>query len=303
MRDRVAGTIARLSRARDVRDAAAFDAVLVNRDLLGINLVYERRLLARNPRVVFDFDDAIYLGDKAPHVEWMCRHAAWVTAGNDQLAEFARRFTDRVSVLPTVVEVERYVLAPPATVAQPVRVGWCGSDLSIRGTLFPHLDMLARLQAQLGFTFVIMSKPRPAVPNRGLRWEFVEWSETAETQLGLYMDIGVMPLMDTPYQRAKCGLKILQYMAAGIPAVASPVGVNAQIIQDGQTGYLAGSETEWGTAITTLMHSPQQRSAMGRAGRARCERGYSLRLWFPVVLHILDSVAAGRRPEPLRLMA
>jgi hypothetical protein len=303
VRDRLAGIIARLSRARDVHDAAAYDVVLVNRDLLGVNLVCEKRLVARNPRVVFDFDDAIYLGDKAAHVEWMCRRAAWVTAGNDQLAEFARRFTDRVSVLPTVVEVERYALTLPATAAQPVRVGWCGSDLSIRGTLFPHLDMLARLQAQLGFTFVIMSKPRPAVPNCGLRWEFVEWSETAETQLGLCMDIGVMPLMDTPYQRAKCGLKILQYMAAGIPAVASPIGVNSRIIQHSRSGYLAGSEAEWSDAIATLMHSPQQRWDFGQAGRAHCEREYSLRRWFPVVLEILDSVAAGRRPEPLRLMA
>jgi glycosyltransferase involved in cell wall biosynthesis len=303
VRDRLAGMIARLSRARDLHDAAAHEVVLVNRDLLGINLVCEKRLLVRNPRVVFDFDDAIYLGDKAAHVEWMCRHAAWVTAGNHQLADFARRFTDRLSVLPTVVDVERYVLAPPATAVRPVRVGWCGSDFSIRGTLFPYLDMLARLQAQLEFTFIIISKPKPAVPNCGLRWEFVEWSETAETQLGLYMDIGIMPLLDTPYQRAKCGLKLLQYMAAGIPAVASPVGVNTQIVQNGKTGYLAGSEAEWSNAIATLMRSSQQRSGFGQAGRAYCERQYSLRRWVPVIVEILESVAAGRRPDPLRLMA
>ncbi len=303
LRDRIAGTIARLSRARDVRDTRAFDVVLVNRDLLGINLVWEKRLLARNARFVFDFDDAIYLGDRAAHVEWMCRHAAWVTAGNEHLVEFARRFTDRVSVVPTVVEVERYTLAPPATAVRPARVGWCGSDLSIHDTLFPYLDMLARLQAQLGFMFVIMSKPKPAVPRCGLLWEFAEWSETAETQLGLHMDIGLMPLKDTPYQRAKCGLKILQYMAAGIPAVASPVGVNSRIVQHGRTGYLAGSEAEWFDAISTLMHSPEQRSLFGHAGRAYCEREYSLQRWFPVLLDIIESVAGGRRPASSRVMA
>ena len=296
LRNRTAGTVQRLSRARDVRAAAGFDAVLVNRDLLGINLVFEKRLLAQNPRVIFDFDDAIFLGEKAAHVEWMCRHAAWVTAGNDHLAAFARRFTDRVTVLPTVVDVGSYAAADPATDAQPLRVGWCGSDLSIRQTLYPYLDMLARLQARFGFAFVIMSKPKPELPKCGLRWCFVPWSPDAERHLAAHMDIGVMPLVDDEFQRGKCGAKILQYMAAGIPAVASPIGVNTRIIQHGHNGYLAGSEVEWAMAIDTLLRSQQQRAAIGQAGRASCAREYSLERWFPVLLHLLESVAAGRRP-------
>jgi len=297
LRDRAAHTLQRFSRVRDVRAAGAFDAVLVNRDLLGINLVFEKRLLAQNPRVIFDFDDAIFLGEKAAHVEWMCRHAAWVTAGNDHLATFARRFTDRVTVLPTVVDVGRYQSAGAATEAQPLRVGWCGSDLSIRQTLYPYLDMLARLQAQLGFAFVIMSKPKPELPKCDLRWHFVPWSQNAECHLAAHMDIGVMPLVDDEFQRGKCGAKILLYMAAGIPAVASPIGVNTRIIQHGKNGYLAGSEAEWGMAIGTLLGSRQQRSAIGQAGKASCAREYSLERWLPVLMQLLESVAAGRRPR------
>jgi len=298
LRDRAAGTVQRLSRARDVGAAKTFDAVLVNRDLLGINLIFEKRLLAQNPRVIFDFDDAIFLGEKAVHVEWMCRHAAWVTAGNDHLAGFARRFTDRVTVLPTVVDVSKYRVAAPATDSEPVRVGWCGSDLSIRQTLYPHLDMLGRLQTQLGFAFVIMSNPKPRLPKCDLRWRFVPWCERTERHLAAHMDIGLMPLVDDEFQRGKCGAKILLYMAAGIPAVASPIGVNTRIIQHGQNGYLAGSEEDWGTAIDTLLRSRQQRSALGQAGRASCARDYSVERWFPVLLHLLESVAAGRRPHP-----
>ena len=297
LRDRTAGTVQRLSRARDVRAAAGFDVVLVNRDLLGINLAFEKRLLARNPRVIFDFDDAIFLGEKAAHVEWMCRHAAWVTAGNDHLAAFARRFTDRVTVLPTVVDVSRYLAAAREADPQPLRVGWCGSDLSIRQTLYPYLDMLGRLQAQLGFAFVIMSKPKPVLPRCGQRWRFVRWSQRAERHLAAHMDVGLMPLVDDEFQRGKCGAKILLYMAAGIPAVASPIGVNTRIIRHGQNGYLACSEAEWGMAIDTLLRSPERRAAIGEAGRASCTREYSLERWFPMLLHLLDSVAAGRRPR------
>lgn len=303
LRNRVGGTLQRLSRARDVRDAAAYDAVLVNRDLLGINLVFEQRLLARNPRVIFDFDDAIFLGDKAAHVEWMCRHAAWVTAGNDYLAAFARQFSERVTVLPTVVEVGTYVPAVPAYHTQPVRVGWCGSDLSIRQTLFPYLELVARLQTQLGFTFVIMSKPKPKLPRCGMPWEFVPWSEHAETHLAAHMDIGIMPLVDNEFQRGKCGLKILQYLAAGIPAVASPVGVNTRIIQHGETGYLASSESDWFQAIHTLMRAPHRRTAMGQAGRTHCERQYSVERWFPVLLDVIEGVATGRRTAAEKVRA
>lgn len=290
LRDGIGGAIRRASRGRDIRDAASFDVVLVNRDLLGIDLRYEPRLLASNSRVLFDFDDAIFLGEKARHVEWMCRHAAWTTAGNEYLARFARRFTDRVTVLPTVVDLSTYVPVSGARTTGPLRLGWCGSDLSIRETLFPYLPMLARLQSRLGFAFVIVSAPRPRLPDCGLRWEYVRWTPDVERRLGLHMDIGIMPLVDDEFQRGKCGLKLLQYMAAAIPTIASPVGVNGQIVMHGATGYLAQTEAEWGDAISRLGGSARHREELGRAGYAHCERHYSLARWFPVLLQLVEEL-------------
>ena len=298
IRDRAARRMRRHSRARDVADAARFDAVLVNRDLLGTDLFFERQLLARNPRVVFDFDDAIFLGHKERHVDWMCRHAAWVTVGNEYLARFARQRTEQLTVLPTVVDVASYELASPRPPGSPLRVGWCGSNLSIRETLFPHLEMLAALQRRLDFELVILSKPKPVLPERGLRWRFVEWSPESERTLARHMDIGLMPLVDDAFQRGKCGLKILQYMAAGLPFVASPVGVNTTLVDDGRTGLLAGSPVEWHAALAALAASPERRRAMGAEGRRLCERSFSLERWFPVLLGVIERVAAGRVPEP-----
>ncbi len=287
----VRSAVRRASRARDVRDAQRFDAVFVNRDLLGLDLRCERALLARNPRVVFDFDDAIFLGDKAAHAEWMCRHAAWVTAGNDYLADFARRFTDRVTVLPTVVDVDRYALPVHDPPRARVRVGWCGSPLSIQETLVPHLPMLARLQAALDFELVVMTRPRPRLPDCGLTWRYVRWSPGKETRLAAHLDVGVMPLVDDEFQRGKCGLKLLQYMAAGVPAVASPVGVNTRIVRHGERGFLATTEREWHAALAPLVADAALRRAIGMAGRRHCEREYSLARWLPTLVDVLDRVA------------
>jgi glycosyltransferase involved in cell wall biosynthesis len=295
---RAGALVRRWNRQRDIRDAARFDVVLVNRDLHRGQLKWERRLFATNPRVVFDFDDAIYLGaTKHAHIAWICRHAAWVTAGNALLADFARQFTPRVTLLPTVVDAARYEIhVAPDDAAKPVRVGWLGSDLSIRQTLYPHWEMFGRLQRALGFDFVICSAPRPEPPSDAVRWRYLEWSPRNEEQIGRHLDVGVMPLVDDEYQRGKCGLKLLQYMAAGLPVVASPIGVNRELVQP-DNGFLAASESDWHAALQAL-REPAARVARGRAGRARCARDFALERWTETLQEILARVAASGCAAP-----
>ncbi len=281
----------RLNRWRDIRTADGFDAVFLNRDVLESDVRYERFLLRRNPRLIFDFDDAIFLGGKEAHAAWVCRRAAWVTAGNADLADFARQYTDRVTVLPTVIDTDAYAPAGPRPPGRPFRVGWCGSDLSIRQTLFPHVDLLARVQRRLGFEFVIMSRPRPRLPESPLRWIFEEWNGDKETRLASFFDAGIMPLTSDEYQRYKCGCKLLQYMASGIPSVASPVGINVRLIEAGHGGFLAATEDEWFRAIGRLMSDEGTCRDMGSAGRAYVAKEFSLRAWLPVLLGLLNRVA------------
>jgi hypothetical protein len=279
-------------RLLDIRAAADFDVVLLNRDLLAGRIEFEQSLFRRNPRVVFDFDDAIYLGRKEAHVAWVCEHAAWVTAGNETLAAFAREHTDRVTVLPTVVDTEAYTVRTQYGWPGRVRVGWLGSDRSIRETLVPYLDMLGRLQDELDFELVVVSKPKPELPRSLVRWEFVEWSPDTEARIAELIDIGIMPLVDDPYQRGKGGCKLLQYMAAGLPTIASPVGINAELLAEGR-GILASNDEEWRAALAELATDTDARRRLGEAGRAFVEARYSLRLWFPVLEGILSRVAGG----------
>jgi len=157
------------------------------------------------------------------------------------------------------------------------------------------VDMFARLQARLGFEFVVMTRPRPELPPCDLRWSYAEWSEEAEQRLGDHMDIGVMPLVDNAFQQGKCGLKVLLYMAMGLPAVASPVGVNTRIVRHGETGFLAAGEDEWERAIGELMDAPELRRRVRVRARADCEERYSVRAWLPVLLDVLDRVSDGGR--------
>ncbi len=285
-----AGRVAmKINRWRDVLSASRHDVVFVNRDLAGGGLLYERLLLKRNPRVVFDFDDAIFVGRNEGAVAWMCGHATRVTPGNEYLAAFARRHTDRVQVIPTVIDTDLYATRPNECDRgiSPVRVGWSGSDQSIRTTLLPRLAMLGDLQRRVDFELVVISNTRPELDGFGLRWAFHAWRSDEEAKLSERMDVGIMPLADDEFQKGKCGLKLLQYMAAGLPTIASPVGVNRDIVQHGVTGFLAGSDDEWRQGIETLVRQGDLRARMGSAGRKRCVDCYSMARWFPVLTTVL----------------
>jgi glycosyltransferase involved in cell wall biosynthesis len=108
------------------------------------------------------------------------------------------------------------------------------------------------------------------------------------------MDIGLMPLPDTPFNRGKCGYKLIQYMACGLPVIASPVGVNREIVEPGVNGFLAETEDEWRNALTTLAHDPELRRRMGEAGRLKVEKTFSLQVQGPRMAQILRSVAEDR---------
>ncbi len=284
----------RLNRRRDIARSAGADLVWVNRDLLEADPRWERSLVEVNPRFVFDIDDATYLNDRRGHFASVCAAAALVVAGNETLAEAARRHAKRVAVVPTVIDTATYPPATPARPASlPLRLGWCGSDLSIRQTLYPVLPLLARLQQKLGFELHVMSRPRPDISVEGLRWSYIEWSPPAETRLGDYFDVGIMPLRDEAYQRAKSGCKLLQYMACGLPAIASPVGVNRGFIAASQAGIAVSDDGAWEAAIEALA-DPALRQTMGARGRNWCETAMSIKRWLPVLDDLLRSVAARR---------
>jgi glycosyltransferase involved in cell wall biosynthesis len=296
-----AGSSAR--RCRSLMRASRFDLVYVFRESMPMGpALFERCLAGLKLPFVYDFDDAIYLPNASPANAWMarmksprktgtiCRLASHVMVGNQVLARFARRFSDRVTVVPTTIDICRFANGHRPVNPVPV-IGWTGSH-----TTLPYLDgihgALRKLSRARQFRFRIIGAANYGL--EGVDVECVPWQATTEVDDLRGIDIGVMPLPDTEWTRGKCGLKALQYMALGIPAVCSPVGVNTEIVQHGVNGLLASTEDEWVDRLTGLLDCVDLRRRLGAAGRSTVERWYAADVQAPRVFDILTSVSCAR---------
>ena len=275
--------------------ARRYDVIVLQRDLL-FRFPYswlERHLklsVRRKPvRLVMDVDDAIFLDSLTSRSKSYEKKAAAIASqcdlvicGNRYLEEFYRQYTS-TCLIPTVIDTARYPEKKIKSRGDIISIGWTG----VRTNL-PYLssldDALAQLQdSGLDFEVLIICDAGAASPfsRRIKRVRLLPWRAESEIDDLLQIDIGLMPLPDDPWTRGKCGSKLLQYMAAGIPAVASPVGVNCEIVKNGETGFLAASPQEWGQYLGQLITSPQLRAQLGGAARRYVGRNYSLESWFP----------------------
>ncbi len=262
----------------------------------------EQATLARGVPRVIDYDDAVYQvyeEHRSPLVRALLKSkhevamhgAALVVAGNSTLAERARRANaPRVEILPTVIDLDRYPprfdRGPPDG---PPSVCWIGQQ-STAGYLLPLAEVFDRLAKSGRARFVAIGIDATAL---GLPMSSLPWSEDDEVNSISVCDIGIMPLSDGSFERGKCGYKLIQYMACGLPVVASPVGVNREIVNDGVNGFLAQTPEEWERAITRLANDPALRARMGQAGREQVEQRYTIQKKGPVLAALLRSVLRG----------
>ncbi len=254
------------------RQARAFDGVLLHRKTLGFWDV--RWLRGTQAKVIYDFDDAVMYRDAEPdrpsrHRTQRFRRTAGVAdlviAGNPYLAEHAHRFNPNVEVLPTGLDTEAYAKLANRASDGLVRLVWIGSRSTLK-----YLEQIGPVLEELG-------RRMPNVVLRIVCDEFFElqhmrvekrqWSLEREVADLVTSDIALAPLPDDRFTRGKCGFKILQCAAAGLPVVASPVGVNAQYVRDGVTGFHATDAATWLCVLGSLIADPGKRTSMGRAGR------------------------------------
>ena len=279
--------------------SASFDLLWLEKELLPWSPSWLENLFHRIPHVV-DYDDAVFhrydmhpngvvrslLGHK---IDEVMRHSQLVITGNQYLAERARRAgARRVECLPSVVDVSQYKLTEPRS-DQVFRIGWIGSPVTA-----PYLDLIREAAHQLGKESDVEIRLIGAGRLQsfdGVQTNSLPWSETIETNLSQQFDVGIMPLLDGPFERGKCGYKLIQYMASGLPVIASPVGVNQEIVEPGVNGFIASSASEWLTALRTLRDNVQTRRMMGQAGRQKAEQKYNLRGTAPQLLELLSSAA------------
>lgn len=300
---RAAALKAYLRRLGPLRRARSADLIWIEKEALPwLPWGVERALLPKHVPLVTDYDDAVFhrydlhrsamvrrvLGQK---LDRLMAASALVTAGNGYLADRARAAgAPRVEIVPTVVDIDAYGLRPATGAADmaPV-IGWIGTPSTWGEYMVSMLPMLTNVAAQEGARILTVGAGPQVMPQPLL--DAQSWSEDTEVARIQEMDIGLMPLTDTPWARGKCGYKLIQYMACGLPVIASLVGVNAEIVEHGVNGFLASTEAEWRDALTSLLRDPGLRARMGAAGRKKIETHYSLQVWGPQLAGLMADLA------------
>jgi glycosyltransferase involved in cell wall biosynthesis len=276
-----------LRRWKDVRTASQFDIVFVQREaFMTGSSWFERGFAKSGAKLVFDFDDSIWLLDtSAANKRWEWLKSAEKTskiismsdlvfAGNEYLASYARKYNSNVRVMPTTIDTEVFKRKLPYSDNESICIGWSGSITTIK-----HFELaipvLRALKAKYGTRvhFKVMGDAGFNHPELGIIG--IPWTEDTEVDIISSFDIGIMPLPDDEWVKGKCGLKGLSYMSLEIPTVMSAVGVNPSIIKNGINGFLASSEEEWTNRLSELIESFELRKRLGQEGRKTVESEYS----------------------------
>lgn len=278
----------------------SYDAIWVRRKTLD---PFSAGILRRSPLpVVFDFDDAIMVRSREKRGSFRSRSrelkfsrtlkvADAVLAGSRYLADLAGTLNPRVHVVPTGVDVRSYpVKDHDEEPDRLVRLVWIGSASTLRYLLSEYRLFQRVTQKWPEVHIRIICNEFPEWDDVAL--EKVPWSHETEGTALAESDIGISPLPDTPFTRGKCGFKLIQYMAAGLPVITTPVGSHTEIVEDGVTGYLANGEEEWLSAIGRLVEDRALRKKFGLAGRVRVEERYDVTVLTEVIASVFTTLTA-----------
>ncbi len=278
-------------RRKDIRKIAAYDVVFIYREayLLG-NTKFEKKIRKKVKKIVFDFDDAIWLpnvSDANKNFSWLKDYAKTeklialsdlVFAGNTYLQNYALNHSKNVVIVPTTIDTREYIPQTKQNKSDKICIGWSGSITTIQHFNYA-VPFLEKLKEKYKDKIEILVIGDSSYQNKDLGVESIDWKKNTELEDLSRIDIGIMPLPDDKWSRGKCGLKGLQYMALEIPTIMSPVGVNTEIIRDGENGFLADSEEEWMDKLSRLIESKELREKLGKSGRKTVVEHYSFDAW------------------------
>lgn len=239
-------------------------------------------------KMIFDFDDAMWIPNipnkdiNSKFVSWfkafwkigyICKWSYKVVPGNNYLGDYAKKFSDNVVIIPTVIDTVNTYIPVQQKNKKKLVVGWTGSHSTL--IYLPMVTpVLEELQKKYAFNFLVIANKNPELKLRD--WSFVKWNTTTEISDLQKIDIGIMPLTSDKWSEGKCGFKVIQYLGLGIPAIASPVGVNKEIIEQEINGFLAEEDNEWSTYLETLIADAELRKRTGESGRKKIVENYSI---------------------------
>ncbi len=270
-----------------------YDFVFIHREVAPLGPPVFEWILAKilRRKIIYDFDDAIWLTDR-PNESWLlrtgkfrkkvgliCKWSYKISCGNEYLCHYASTFNKNVVYNPTTIDTENLhnpiLYTSKNAPVNKVVIGWTGSHSTLKylTEIVPMLQKILFEYPQVEFKVIADQNPTllslPSV-------SFIPWNPATEIEDLMRFDIGIMPLPDDKWAKGKCGFKALQYMALAFPAVASPVGVNSKIIDHSINGYLCNTPQDWETALRKLIEEPELRKSMGANGRMKIIEHYSV---------------------------
>lgn len=236
-------------------------------------------------KIIYDFDDALWQPASSENniavkfikcfwkIRFICKWAHKVSVGNNYLLDFAKQYNNNVVLNPTCVDTDNTHNTLINQATEEVNIGWTGSFTNLI-----YLDdiilVLQKLEIKYSFSFTVIADKDPKLPLRG--YKFIPWKKETEIRELMECNIGIMPLNDTVFAKGKCGFKLIQFLSLGIPCIASPIGENINIIDEGLNGFLCSTNEEWYNAFEKLICDTELRKKMGKLGRNKIESNYSL---------------------------
>ena len=267
--------------------ATAYSHIFIHREATPLGPPLIEWILAKvlKKKIIYDFDDAIWIPNTSKEnriaswikafwkVKYICRWSYKVAGGNEYLCVYARRYNDNVVLLPTSVDIVSRYNKLKHHKREPIVIGWTGSHSTMH-YLEDMLPIFKRVASEFDVQIMIISNKKPGFEIPNLQFKY--WQEATEIDDLLQFTIGIMPLKKDAWSEGKCGFKLIQYSALGIPAVTTAVGVNEKIVEEGVTGYLCETEEEWDKALQTLIGSECLREQMGNDGRKKIAAQFSI---------------------------
>ena len=286
-----------LYRLRKLLYSRRYDVLWIEKELFPwIPSFVEQLPKFLNVPYILDLDDAIFHSyDEHPNkiiklllggkLRKVIARANWTVVGNPYIKQYANKITTKVSVLPSVIDRNRYsVKKNPSPTNRFFTIGWIGSPATA-GCIQKIMPVLKSFCSKYDARLLLVGAGKVDLP--GVPVVSRSWSEETEVDNITEFDIGIMPLYDTAWYRGKSGFKLIQYMASGKPVIASPVGVNSEIVKNNKNGFLAETEADWLKALSILYFQPEKRLSMGKVGRKMVEEKYCFQVTAPRLLNII----------------
>ncbi|HCD37484.1 MAG TPA: group 1 glycosyl transferase [Candidatus Omnitrophica bacterium] len=295
-----------LGRFKDLVNLSDYDIIFVHREAYPIGGALLESLVFKKKPLIYDFDDALFLTNpysstnrianflKSPgKTAKILKISSIVIAGNSYLKEYAMRFNKNATVIHTPIDSDRYAFSQKPINNSKVVIGWIGTYASSR-YLGYYLDLFGKLIEKYGSGIEIrlVGSLNHGLKSRQLIYK--KWALEEEVNDLQDFDIGIMPVVDDDWGKGKCAFKIIQYMAVGASVVASPIGMNKEIIRDGENGFLASGKEEWRRKISALIENRQLRNDFSLKGRETVEKFYSVKVMAPQFAGILERTYENR---------